>query len=157
LRGQHLRGVERVFGSGIVGMEHHDGDGDGGRPGIDRRREACRETGAVPSPSRFPFPRPHRYAVNGLTLKMFRCGTLAAKWGSVSSVKTLNRKPIIESRELRNGTGWYALVTWGDRPSEQVGGFRSQDEAQAWISLSAPAWTKARLATEENTTSFDRL
>jgi len=47
-------------------------------------------------------------------------------------------------RELRDGTGWYVLVQWGDWPSEQVGGFPSEEEAQNWIDQSSPGWLKAR-------------
>jgi hypothetical protein len=61
-------------------------------------------------------------------------------------MKPLNRKPTIEARELRDGSGWYALVTWGDRPSEQVGGFATESEARIWISYSAEAWIKEQVA-----------
>jgi hypothetical protein len=61
-------------------------------------------------------------------------------------MKPPNRKPKIEARELRDGSGWYALVTWGDRPSEQVGGFATDLEAQVWIRYSAEAWIKEQIA-----------
>jgi len=31
------------------------------------------------------------------------------------------KKPEMRPRELKDGSGWYVLVQWGDRPSEQVG------------------------------------
>jgi hypothetical protein len=55
------------------------------------------------------------------------------------------KKPEMSPRELRDGSGWYVLVHWGNRPSEQVGGFPSQDEAQKWIDQSSAGWLKARL------------
>jgi hypothetical protein len=54
-------------------------------------------------------------------------------------------KPEMRPRELRDGSGWYVLVHWGDWPSEQVGGFPSEDEAQKWIDQGSSGWLKARL------------
>jgi hypothetical protein len=71
-------------------------------------------------------------------------------------MKTLTKKPQIEPRELRDGTGWYVLVTWGDRPSEEVGGFKSQAEAQNWIDHASAAWVRARLD-QENLPRYDRI
>jgi hypothetical protein len=70
-------------------------------------------------------------------------------------MKPFAKQPKIEPRELRDGTGWYALVTWGDRPAEQVGGFPSEAEAQRWIDHSAKVWVKDRLV-EDSTLYFDR-
>lgn len=57
---------------------------------------------------------------------------------------TTRNKPDMQARELKDGSGWYVLVQWGDRPSEQVGGFPSEDEARQWIESSAPSWLKSR-------------
>ncbi|HEY4922944.1 MAG TPA: hypothetical protein VII20_00900 [Roseiarcus sp.] len=70
-------------------------------------------------------------------------------------MKTPAKQPTIEPRELRDGTGWYALVTWGDRPAEQVGGFPSEAEAQRWIDHSAKSWVKDRLI-EDRMLGYDR-
>jgi hypothetical protein len=40
------------------------------------------------------------------------------------------KTPEMKPRELKDGSGWYVLVQWGNRPSEQVGGFPSEIEAQ---------------------------
>jgi hypothetical protein len=71
-------------------------------------------------------------------------------------MKTFTKKPRIEPRELRDGTGWYVLVTWGDRPSEQVGGFNAQAEAQNWIDHTSAGWVRARLDWEP-LPSYDRI
>ena len=54
------------------------------------------------------------------------------------------RKPEMTPREARVGSTWYVLVTWGDWPSQQVGGFRSQAEAQAWIDHQSVGWLSSR-------------
>lgn len=72
----------------------------------------------------------------------------AAQFGKYPEMKTVNKHPKLEPRELRDGSGWYALVIWGDRPSEQVGGFASETEARHWIDHSAAAWVRERLAAE---------
>jgi hypothetical protein len=54
------------------------------------------------------------------------------------------KKPEMRPRELKDGSGWYVLVQWGYRPSEQVGGFLSEDEAQQWITENSVGWFKAR-------------
>jgi hypothetical protein len=71
-------------------------------------------------------------------------------------MRTFNTKPKLEPRERRNGLGWYVLVTWGDRPSQEVGGFPSQTEAQKWIDHSAAAWVRERID-EEYGTPHDRM
>jgi hypothetical protein len=52
--------------------------------------------------------------------------------------------PEMRPRELKDGSGWYVLVKWTNRPSEQIGGFRSEEEAQAWITESSAGWFMAR-------------
>lgn len=70
-------------------------------------------------------------------------------------MKTPKRQPKLEARERRDGSGWYALVIWGDRPYEQVGGFRSQVEAQHWIDRSGAAWVREHLV-DEHGLAYDR-
>ena len=70
-------------------------------------------------------------------------------------MKPPNKQPKIEARELRDGSGWYVLVTWGDRPAEQVGGFPSEAEAQRWIAHSAKSWIRDRLV-EDSLLGYDR-
>ena len=57
-----------------------------------------------------------------------------------------NREPKLEPRQLRDESGWFVLVTWGDWPSEQIGGFPSQAEAQQWIDRSSANWIEERIA-----------
>jgi hypothetical protein len=47
-------------------------------------------------------------------------------------------------RELRDGTGWFVLVNWGNWPAEQVGGFPSEEEAQKWIEVESSNWFRSR-------------
>ena len=56
-----------------------------------------------------------------------------------------NEKPEMQPRELRDGSGWYVLVRWGNWPSEQVGGFPSKAEAQEWIDHNSPGWLREQL------------
>jgi hypothetical protein len=55
-----------------------------------------------------------------------------------------DKKPDMQPRELKDGSGWYVYVNWGYLPAEQVGGFPSEDEARDWIKRSAAGWLKAR-------------
>ena len=59
-------------------------------------------------------------------------------------MKMPGRKPDLQPRELRDASGWYVLVEWGDRPSEQLGGFPSKEEAQQWIDQNSAAWLRSR-------------
>jgi hypothetical protein len=70
-------------------------------------------------------------------------------------MKTSKKQPKLEARERRDGTGWFVLVTWGDRPSEQVGGFPSQAEAQQWIDRSGPSWVREHRV-EDSGLAYDR-
>ncbi len=54
------------------------------------------------------------------------------------------KKPEMHPRELKDGSGWYVLVQWGIRPSEQVGGFPSEGEAQQWIDKESTGWFRSR-------------
>ncbi len=54
------------------------------------------------------------------------------------------KKPEMRPRELKDGSGWYVLVNWGDRPSEQWGGFQSEAEAQQWIDQDSANWLRVR-------------
>jgi hypothetical protein len=55
------------------------------------------------------------------------------------------KKPDMQPRELKDGSGWYVLVQWGNRPSQQVGGFQLEEEALQWIKLDSADWIRARL------------
>ena len=67
-----------------------------------------------------------------------------AGWPCITSGMTQpDKKPDMQPRELKDGTGWYVYVNWGYRPAEQVGGFPSKDEAQEWIEQNASGWLKA--------------
>jgi hypothetical protein len=58
---------------------------------------------------------------------------------------TLPEKPEMRPHQLKDGTGWYVLVLWGVLPSEQVGGFPSEEEAQQWIVQESADWLRKRL------------
>jgi len=55
------------------------------------------------------------------------------------------KKPGMRPCELKDGSGWYVLVTWGSLPPEQVGGFATESEAQEWIEHSSASWLEMRL------------
>ena len=61
------------------------------------------------------------------------------------SMKAFNTKPKFEPRQFKASPVWYVLVTWGDRPLEQVGGFPDEAEAQEWIARSSASWLNERL------------
>jgi hypothetical protein len=56
-----------------------------------------------------------------------------------------NTKPDLRPTEFKDGSGWYVLVVWGDRPPEQVGGFIDEDGAKHWINAGSQAWLTAQL------------
>ena len=60
-------------------------------------------------------------------------------------MKTPNTKPKFEPRQFKASPVWYVLVTWGDRPLEQAGGFPTEQEAREWIAHSSAGWLKERL------------
>jgi hypothetical protein len=60
-------------------------------------------------------------------------------------MKTPNTSPKMEPRQFKGSSVWYVLVTWGDQPLEQVGGFPTEDEAKQWIAQNAKGWLKERL------------
>jgi len=53
-------------------------------------------------------------------------------------------KPKFEPRERRASNTWYVLVTWGDRPPEQCGGFGTKEQAEAWIKEVSANWAKGQ-------------
>lgn len=55
-----------------------------------------------------------------------------------------DKKPDISPRQRRSGSTWYVLVTWGDRPSEEVGGFPSEIEAKHWVDHESQGWLRSR-------------
>lgn len=52
------------------------------------------------------------------------------------------KKPEMLPCELKDGSRWYVLVNWGNMPSEQVGGFPSEEEAQQWIDQYSTSWLR---------------
>ena len=58
-------------------------------------------------------------------------------------MKAPDKTPEMQPRELNDGSGWYVLVNWRDRPSQQVGGFPTREEAEQWIAQSSGSWLKA--------------
>jgi hypothetical protein len=48
--------------------------------------------------------------------------------------------PILTSRFLEDGSGWYVEVYWIARPMEQLGRFVSYSEANDWIALESAAY-----------------
>jgi hypothetical protein len=51
----------------------------------------------------------------------------------------------MQPRQLKDGSGWYVLVKWGDLPPEQVGGFESEIEARQWIIENSSEWFRAQM------------
>jgi hypothetical protein len=49
-----------------------------------------------------------------------------------------------EPRELKDGSGWYVLVTYPDGPPEHIPDFASEVEARDWIASNAQDWLKRR-------------
>ena len=56
------------------------------------------------------------------------------------------KKPNMTPRQRRCGPTWFCLAVWGDWPSEEVGGFPSEDEAQKWIDHQSAGWLTSRFA-----------
>ena len=56
------------------------------------------------------------------------------------------KKPEMQPRQRRSGTTWYVLVTWGDWPSEEVGGFPTEADAKHWIDYESAGWLSSRFA-----------
>jgi hypothetical protein len=48
--------------------------------------------------------------------------------------------PTFSTREFKIGSGWYVVVTWPGGQESQVSGFKTEDEALAWIENDAPNW-----------------
>jgi len=49
-------------------------------------------------------------------------------------------KPTFEVRELKDGSGYYVLVTWPNGMEQQVYDFTNQEGAQFWIEHDTDAW-----------------
>jgi len=56
------------------------------------------------------------------------------------------KKPEMSARQRRQGPTWYVLVSWGDWPSQQVGGFVSEVDARSWIAHESAGWLSGRYA-----------
>lgn len=63
----------------------------------------------------------------------------------IGKMNKRKQKPEMQPRELKDGSGWYVLVKWGDLPSEQVGGFQSENEARQWIIENSSEWFRAQM------------
>jgi len=57
-------------------------------------------------------------------------------------------KPKTEFRptEFKDRSGWYVQVVYFDAPPFQLGGFRTEGEAQDWIRNSSAQWLSAQPA-----------
>ena len=55
-----------------------------------------------------------------------------------------HKQPEMLPREMKVGSTWYVHVIWGDWPSEQIGGFLTEKEAQAWIDHESVGWLDSR-------------
>ena len=55
-------------------------------------------------------------------------------------------KPSLKPRELKKAEAseWYVEAEWPDRPTEQVGQFGSESEAQDWIVHQSAEWFRKR-------------
>jgi hypothetical protein len=48
--------------------------------------------------------------------------------------------PAFETRPLKCAFGWYVRVAWPNGKCDHIPGFVTQQEAQRWIEVKAPAW-----------------
>jgi hypothetical protein len=62
--------------------------------------------------------------------------------------------PVFEVRPLKSASGWYVRVAWPNGKRDHIPGFVTQQEAQRWIEVKAPAWLSERLSTSA---AFGRL
>jgi hypothetical protein len=62
--------------------------------------------------------------------------------------------PVFEVRPLKSASGWYVRVAWPNGKRDHIPGFVTQQEAQRWIEVKAPAWLSERLSTSA---AFDRF
>lgn len=58
--------------------------------------------------------------------------------------------PIFEAVEWKIGGGWYVRITLPGQPSENVQGFKSENEALTWIRREADIWLHERRQTATN-------
>jgi hypothetical protein len=62
------------------------------------------------------------------------------------------KAPRFEPRQLKDGSGWYVLVSWGDRPSEQTGSFATKVQAEEWVDETRDLWIKLQVERQEEET-----
>jgi hypothetical protein len=62
--------------------------------------------------------------------------------------------PAFEARPLTSARGWYVRVAWPNGKRDHIPGFVTQQEAQRWIEVKAPAWLSERSNTPA---AFGRL
>ena len=55
--------------------------------------------------------------------------------------------PVFEVRPLKSASGWYVRVAWPNGKRDHIPGFVTQQEAQRWIEVKAPAWLSERFST----------
>jgi hypothetical protein len=55
--------------------------------------------------------------------------------------------PAFEVRPLKSASGWYVRVAWPNGKRDHIPGFVTQQEAQRWIEVKAPAWLSERCST----------
>ena len=65
-----------------------------------------------------------------------------------------NADPAFEVRRLKSAPGWYVRGAWAHGKRDHIPGFVSEQEAQRWIEVKAPAWLSERLSTSA---AFGRL
>jgi hypothetical protein len=53
-------------------------------------------------------------------------------------------RPAFEVRPLKSAPGWYVRVAWPNGKRDHIPGFITQQEAQRWIEVKAPAWLSER-------------
>jgi hypothetical protein len=47
-------------------------------------------------------------------------------------------------KPLKDGSGWYVVISWSTLREEQIYGFVTEFEAEVWIRDASPAWLAAR-------------
>jgi hypothetical protein len=60
------------------------------------------------------------------------------------SQMTDKSSPIVETRELKDGSAWYIVLTWPNGQTENIDGFSSEAEINEWITTKYPGWLAKR-------------
>jgi len=57
-----------------------------------------------------------------------------------SNVMKDKSSPILEKRELKDGSAWYIVLTWPNGQTEHIDGFSSESDINEWITTKYRGW-----------------